>query len=103
MGKKNLSFKARLDQGKVIAYLEQLLDGLKSGTVYVQQGDEYVALSPTKQMKIEVSASQKDEKEKLTFELSWGKEQPIGEQPTLKISTSEPEISTESEPGDAQQ
>jgi amphi-Trp domain-containing protein len=98
MGKKGISFKARLDQGKVIAYLEQLLDGLKSGTVYVQQGNEYVALSPANPIKIAVSASQKEGKEKISFEMTWGKEEPIGEQPPLRISMSEPEIQTQEKP-----
>ncbi len=85
-----ITFKGRLEQKKAIEYLEQLLDGLKAGAVYVQNEDEYVTLNPTKEIYIEVSASRKKEKEKFSMELSWYSP-PEGEA-NLRISTTEPVI-----------
>ncbi len=91
MSKKDLRFKGKMEIGRVIAYLEDLIKSLREGTLYVQQGEEYVALHPVELMKLEVEAGRKDEKERLMFEISWKKEATIPSQSELKITPSEPE------------
>lgn len=93
MGKREISFKARVDQQTVINYLEDLLEGLRAGAAYVQSGNEYVTLKPTSAIDMEVEAVQKKDKQRVSIELSWNDEQPV-EKPRaeLRITTTEPEI-----------
>jgi amphi-Trp domain-containing protein len=95
LGKKEISFKGRLEQQKLVGYLEELLAGLKSGTVFIQHGDDFVRLSPTELVEFEVEASQKKGKEKLTLEISWLVEGPTDSDSELKITTSEPAAESE--------
>ena len=95
MGKKEISYKGKVEYQKAIEYLEELVKGLKSGEVYLQDGEEFVELSPAKVVQIEASASQKKEKEKFSLELSWYLNEPEGGDIGLKISTSKPESVSE--------
>jgi amphi-Trp domain-containing protein len=73
-----------------IAHLEELLKGLKAGAVYIQRGDQYVAVKPSKDVTMEVEAVEKSDKEKLTVELSWEKIPAPQPSEELKIMSSEP-------------
>ncbi len=97
MSKKEISYKGRVEYEKAIEYLEELVKGLKSGTVYLQSEQEYIELSPGKTVMIEASASQKKDKEKFSLELSWYLTEADGEDIGLKISTTKPEIDEEVE------
>ncbi|MBD3403163.1 amphi-Trp domain-containing protein [candidate division GN15 bacterium] len=92
MSKKEVSFKGRLEQQQVMAYLNELVTGLKTGTVYVQNGDGYVSLSPGRLINIEIEAVEKKDKEKLVIEMTWGRDEEVAEVSPLKISTSEPVV-----------
>jgi amphi-Trp domain-containing protein len=92
VGKKEISYKGRVEPGLVVTYLEELLKGLRAGTLYVQSGDDYVSLKPTKIVDIEVEAVEKKEKAKFTLELSWETEPAGAEQAELKILSTEPKI-----------
>lgn len=97
MSKREISFKGRIAQAKAIAYIEELLNGLKNDALYVQNDDEYVALKPTDDVLFEVEASQKKGKERLSIELTWTQPEPMEEETGLRILTSEPEIKQEIE------
>ena len=101
MGKKEVTYKSRVDWEKALGYLDELLAGLKSGTVYVQNGREYVALHPGGPIDLEVAAVEKKGKQRVSIELGWlSQEEPTEPQPELKITTSEPEIEEEYEEED---
>lgn len=57
----------------VIAYLEQLVTALKSGSVRVHRGAEQVVLGPRGVVGFSLAASDKGKRQKLTLELSWRK------------------------------
>ncbi|MDC0721852.1 amphi-Trp domain-containing protein [Nannocystis bainbridge] len=57
----------------VIAYLEQLVTALKSGTVRVHRGAEQVVLGPRGVVGFSLAASDKGKRQKLALELSWRK------------------------------
>lgn len=57
----------------VIAYLEQLVAALKSGSVRVHRGAEQVVLGPRGVVGFSLAASDKGKRQKLTLELSWRK------------------------------
>lgn len=94
MSKKSLGFKAHTDVAQAAAYLEAVLAGLKSGTVCVQRGEEYLVVKPAALVEVEVEAKSKKGKESLSLELSWTvvDETVVEEEPEeLKISATEPE------------
>ena len=57
----------------VIAYLEQLVTALKSGSVRVHRGAEQVVLGPRGVVGFSLAASDQGKRQKLTLELSWRK------------------------------
>lgn len=96
MSKQSVSLKGELELGKVTNHLEEIINGLTEGTLCIQQGPELVTLKPTAFVEMELEASAKGNKEKLTLELSWKQEEPK-EAPDeeFKISSTEPEAIAE--------
>ncbi len=97
MSKKTLVFKGRLQQEQAIEYLEELVASIKAGKVCVENGDRHVVLNPTDQVYVEISASEKRDKEKISFEISWMKDVPAEEEAKLKISSEEPQPEEDTE------
>lgn len=91
MSKKEVKLKGVMGRDQVVAYLEDLLAGLKSGKICVQQGEEFVTLCPEQLINVEVQASVKKGKEKFEMELVWRKEEAPVEMSGTRISASEPE------------
>jgi amphi-Trp domain-containing protein len=54
-----------------VAYFSALVDGLRHGRLQFRHGMESVALKPSEQVAIEVKASRKNDKERVSFELEW--------------------------------
>ncbi len=92
--KKEVSMKGIIDRKQVVTYLQDLMTSLKNGTIVVQQGEEFVSLNPEDLIFLEVEAEQKKDKEKLIFELSWRKEQEANEEVDFRITSKEPENSS---------
>ncbi|MEW5902570.1 MAG: amphi-Trp domain-containing protein [Acidobacteriota bacterium] len=91
MSKRELDFKAVLVRPQVACFVEDLLEGLKQGLICVQKDAEYVVLHPTELIKVELEASEKKDKCKLCFEMSWKSEMEIkGEARALKITSTLP-------------
>jgi amphi-Trp domain-containing protein len=91
MGKKEVEFKGPMNTGELMRYLEGLLDGLKKGVICVRKGEEYVVLTPSEQMKVEIEAEEKKDKNKFSLEIAWS-HKPVEEpEPSgLSISTQIP-------------
>ncbi len=90
MGKREIGYKASMSSEQAFDYLTKLLDGLKSGTCYVQNDDQQVSLRPSDQIEFEIEATEKKDKEAITIEMSWSKPHEFGTVPELKISANEP-------------
>ncbi|MCM0756435.1 amphi-Trp domain-containing protein [Desulfovibrio aminophilus] len=56
---------------QVVAYLEDLVKGLKAGSIMVQHGEESVVLTLPDMVEMEIEAKQKKDKSKFVLELSW--------------------------------
>lgn len=89
MDKREVSLKAKFEQSKVIAYLEDLVKSMKEGTICVQQGTDIVTLKPSNYIEVELEASIKKHKERLSLELCWRVEKDE-EEPEFSISANEP-------------
>lgn len=72
-----LEIEQYVETKEAIKYLEDLVKGLKSGTIVIQHGEESVTLTPPDMIELEVEAKQKKDKSKFVLELSW-KSAPAG-------------------------
>ncbi len=66
-----IKFKNEMECEEAIVYFASIVDGLKRGSLLLQQGDERVELKPAGKLKVKVKAARKDDKESFSFELSW--------------------------------
>ena len=69
--KAKIKFASVMQRGEAVAYFAALVDGLRHGRLQFRHGMESVALEPTEQVAIEVKASRKGDKERVSFELEW--------------------------------
>ena len=94
MAKKEISYKASLPHHQAIKHLENLVASLKKGSVCLQVGEDYVLLKLDEvvPMDIEVEASEKKGKNRLSLELAW-------REVRLKEDLSEPMLSISRTPG----
>jgi amphi-Trp domain-containing protein len=69
--KAKIKFASVMQRGEAVAYFAALVDGLRHGRLQFRHGVESVALEPSDQVGIEVKASRKGEKERVSFELEW--------------------------------
>ncbi len=73
MSKKEIEIEGKVDISQVTSFIEGLLKGLGSGTICLEKGNEKLVLNPMQEIEIEIKGSQKKDKEKISFELSWSK------------------------------
>jgi amphi-Trp domain-containing protein len=90
MSKTELGFKQRVTAEQAAAYLEEIAEGLRTGTLELSAGDESVRLSPGDVVKIELEASSDDDKQELSLEMKWhvAGVKAIIEQPRLGVTSS---------------
>jgi len=92
MSKQSISIKGEMELTNVIISLGDVVKGLEEGTICIQQGTDLVTLKPTANIEMELDATVKGNKEKISIELSW--KQPELEKETLeqnfKITFTEP-------------
>lgn len=87
--KRELKAELQMALPELIHYLEAIVDGLRQGRVYLEHGGEVVGLNPSGTVTLEVEAKQKKDKEKLTFEVSWKRDETadLSEEERLRISS----------------
>jgi amphi-Trp domain-containing protein len=69
--KAKLKFASVMQRAEAVAYFSALVDGLRHGRLQFRHGKESVALEPSAQVAIEVKASRKGDRERVSFELEW--------------------------------
>jgi amphi-Trp domain-containing protein len=70
-GKAKIKFSSTMQRGEAVAYFSALVDGLRHGRLQFRHGEESVALEPSERVTIEVKATRKGDKERVSFELEW--------------------------------
>jgi len=68
---KIVRFKKRMKTKQAATLLEQMSHSLQNGLMVVEKGSEFVVLTPQPFAKMELKTSQKKDKGKIEFELSW--------------------------------
>lgn len=91
-GKKEISFHGSVDLPAAIAQLEDLLAGLKSGTLCIQQGAQYLTVHPVENMDLGVRVRRKGDKESVSVLLEWQRSFTAAHSTGLKISDKEPPL-----------
>ena len=67
MSKQEIKLKGNLEAVKAAEYLSDLAASMKSGSIYIQKGGEFVNLKPFGSMEFEIEAKRKKHKEKITI------------------------------------
>ncbi len=101
--RKDLKVEGAVELPHVVAYLEQLVQALKAGTVRVRQGDEEIVLGPRGVVGFALAASEKGQRQNLSLELTWRKVRAPDEDLELRIDAAPaaPGDSSEAAPTDA--
>lgn len=94
--KKALEFEGQMDLQQVVAYLEDLVKGLKSGSTTLSRGDHSLVLSPGGTIDLAVTAKAKREKESLSIKLKWMMETPQKSAPPFEIRSNGGDKSSDS-------
>ncbi len=93
MPKNEVSYKASLPAHQALIHLENLVDSLKKGSVYLQVGQAQVILNLDEvlTMDVAVGASEKKGKNRISWELSWKKVRPDSQETaSILISSQAP-------------
>lgn len=99
MSKREINLRGKVELKKAIAYLEDIVTSLKSGTLCVQDDEQAVTLKPGKCLELEIEATQKGSKEGLRVEMAWRTQGAAEKEKelALKISSQEPQEDAEQE------
>lgn len=66
-----LNYRGNMPIDEAVAYFEALTNGLKRGTVTLRQGSETMHIQLGSEVDLEIKATSKKRKGKLTFAISW--------------------------------
>ena len=70
-GKAKIQYRNQMHIDDAIAYFEAIVAGLKKKKVEVTKEDKSIILEPQEQLIVEVKASTKPERSKISFKMSW--------------------------------
>ncbi|QTA83568.1 Amphi-Trp domain-containing protein [Desulfonema limicola] len=90
--KNEIKIKTAVNSDTLINILEDLVKSFKAGTICLEKENEFVTLTPGKELHLEIEAGKKKNKQSFSFELNWVLSN-INEEtvPEFKISSKEPE------------
>lgn len=71
-----VSFQGSMTREEATAYFEAIAAGLRRGSLLFRRGEDQLALSPAPHVEVQVKASGKEHKAKVSFELSWSTQGP---------------------------
>ncbi len=93
MSKHEIEFKTVVDRDEAVLHLEKIVQCLKAGKIVVERGKDFVIVSPVEKISFVLQCSQKKDKEKIFFELSWTPTPPDPDpEDRLNISFNEPKV-----------
>lgn len=95
MSKNGIAIKGTMDFDSVSAFLGDLVKSFNERQIFVQRGDEFVKLVPADVVELELEATLKKGKQKLSIELEWRDEVITEAEAPFKVSSKEPEIKVE--------
>ncbi len=79
---------SEMDLAQAVSYLEEIVAGLKSGRLSIENEGEGIVLSPQRTVKVAVEAKQKKDKEAVSIKIAWHVPTPAkAPVPALRISS----------------
>ncbi len=87
MNKRKVKAKGTAEMAEVINYLENILNSMKSGKVFLEHGEDRIILTPGNTAEVEIEAGEKEGKQELSFEFKWKERLESGRKLNLKISS----------------
>ncbi len=69
--KGKIKFESTMQRQEAVTYFRALVDGLETGHLHFKQGEESLELDPSGPVAIELKASVKGDRQKVSFELEW--------------------------------
>jgi amphi-Trp domain-containing protein len=97
MGKNSVALEKKMSALEVVSFMESIIASLKKGKIVLQQGGQFVVLQPGGSITVEVEASQKMEKGKLSVDLKWRQPEESQHEADIIVSSTEPEPEPETE------
>ena len=91
MGKNSVAMEKKMSAAEVVSFLESIISSLKEGKIVIQQGTQFVVLQPKDLITVEVEASQKMEKGKLSIGIKWKQPEELQPDADILVSSIEPE------------
>lgn len=91
MGKNSVALEKKMSAAEVVSFLESIIASLKEGKIVIQQGTQFVVLQPKDLITVEVEASQKMEKGKLSIDIKWKQPEELQPEADILVSSIEPE------------
>jgi amphi-Trp domain-containing protein len=98
MGKNSAALEKKMSTVEVVSLLENIITSLKKGKIVLQQGGQVAVLQPGDTINVEVEASQKIEKGKLSIDLKWKQSEEFQSEAEIVVSSNEPKTEREKEP-----
>ena len=98
MGKNSVVLEKKMAVSEVVSFLESVIASLKEGKIVLQQGTQLVVLTPNEFIDLEVEASQKKDKGKLSIDLKWLQQTESIPEADILVSSKEPEPELNPEP-----
>jgi amphi-Trp domain-containing protein len=75
--KNKIGLEGEMELSRVIALLEDIVSGLKSGVTHFSFGERTLRLTPSPVVQVEIKASQKKKEEKIGLKLTWSPVAPL--------------------------
>jgi amphi-Trp domain-containing protein len=97
-GKKEVAFEGLLEIGDAVEQLQSVLNGMRSGTLCVQQGDRSITVHPGKEVEISVKIKNKDDRESVSIQMEWKPAAAARIANEFRILDREPEAGSEVHP-----
>lgn len=71
MSHPKLQYKGRTDKKEVLSYLEEFIDGLRKGSVHMEESERSLLLHPAEPVDISIKADQGKDSESFNLRLTW--------------------------------
>jgi amphi-Trp domain-containing protein len=76
--KRELKVERDMSLAELTEYLQELVNALRAGKLYVEHGSKVLSLLPAEKVKLEIEARQKKDKEKFGLEVTWTRPVSLG-------------------------
>lgn len=85
-----VNYNERMDVNNAVAYIENIIAGLKQGSLSLNYGEDSVDFSPNKEVELAIHADSKGRKGRMTIDIAY-KNEKVVEEPVMTITAKKSE------------